>query len=78
MKIIIEHPSENSVSLLRRAGYAFQRAEGERLVTAGAWNFSAGPANDMPLEGTIVGELIGLDGEDRVVLRVAPFVVSSS
>ncbi len=29
MKIIIEHPSENSVSLLRRAGYAFQRAEGE-------------------------------------------------
>ena len=47
----------------------FQRAEGNHLVTAGAWNFSPGPVSDMPLEGTIVGELIGLDGEDRVVLR---------
>ncbi len=28
MKIIVEHPSENAVSLLRRAGYAFQHSEG--------------------------------------------------
>lgn len=27
MKILIEQPSENAVSLMRRAGYAFQRAE---------------------------------------------------
>jgi hypothetical protein len=27
MKISIPHPSENSVSLMRRAGYIFQRAE---------------------------------------------------
>ncbi|MBK7977250.1 MAG: PAS domain S-box protein [Deltaproteobacteria bacterium] len=47
----------------------FQRAEGERLVTAGTWNFSPGPTSAMPLEGTIVGELVRLDGEDRVVLR---------
>ncbi|MBP6889260.1 MAG: hypothetical protein KBC83_00135 [Candidatus Moranbacteria bacterium] len=26
MKIIIPHPSENSVSIMRRAGYIFQRA----------------------------------------------------
>lgn len=27
MKILIEHPSENAVSLMRRAGYMFQHAE---------------------------------------------------
>ena len=27
MKILIERPTENSVSLMRKAGYSFQRAE---------------------------------------------------
>ena len=27
MNILIEHPHENAVSLMRRAGYTFQRAE---------------------------------------------------
>lgn len=47
----------------------FQRAENGRLVTAGSWNVAAGHPADQPLEGTIAGELIELDGEDRVVLR---------
>jgi hypothetical protein len=29
MKILIKNPGENPVTLLRRAGYAFQRREGE-------------------------------------------------
>ncbi len=47
----------------------FQRIEGGRLVTAGSWNVAAGHPVDQPLEGTIAGELIELEGEDRVVLR---------
>jgi hypothetical protein len=29
MKILIKNPGDNAVTLLRRAGYAFQRREGE-------------------------------------------------
>lgn len=31
MKIVIRHPSENALSLMRRAGYAFQRKEGDEM-----------------------------------------------
>lgn len=31
MKIIIRYPSENALSLMRRAGYIFQRKEGDEL-----------------------------------------------
>lgn len=43
MKILVKHPGENPVTLLRRAGYSFQRKDGEEMSFVRAFGQSGFP-----------------------------------